>query len=214
MIYSEFNFSGIYMIISPTNRVYIGQSINIKKRLLKYKYGDIKSQHLLRNSIKKYGWKNHKIKILKKCEKKDLNYYENTLGMRYNVLSKYNLNLSLPKLNESTYVVKEESRNKISESRKGYVRSEQSKKKQSESRKGKYVGNNCPSSKRIGKLNPNWGRTGNKHPMSKPVICTITGKKWVNIKECAIENNIPQSTLTKKLNGTTNNNTNYKYDLF
>jgi group I intron endonuclease len=211
MIYSDFNFSGIYMIISPTNRIYIGQSTNIRKRLLKYKYGDIRAQHLLRKSVKKYGWKNHRVKILMKCSKEELNKYENILGLRYNVLSKYNLNLSLPGYDQAPYYIREESRKKLSNSRKGYIRSEKSKKKQSESRKGKYTGDKCPSSKRIGHLNPNWGRTGSKHPMSKVVICIITGKEWVNVKECALENNIPQSTLTKKLNGTTKNNTNFKY---
>jgi group I intron endonuclease len=211
MIYSDFNCSGIYLIISPTNRLYIGQSTNVKRRLLKYKYGDFRSQPLLRKSIKKYGWKNHKVKLLIKAEKKDLNKLENKLGTRYNVLSSYNLNLALPKCDDTPYILAEESRAKLSNSRRGYIRSEESKRKQSEARKGNYAGINCPSSKRIGKLNPNWGRIGSKHPMSKPVINVITGETWVNAKECAIANNIPQSTLTKKLNGTTNNNTNFKY---
>lgn len=211
MIYSKFNCSGIYLIISPTNRLYIGQSSNIRKRLLKYKYGDFRSQPLLRKSIKKYGWKNHKVKLLIKADKKDLNKLENKLGIRYNVLSSYNLNLALPGYNDTPYLVRDETRIKLSNSRKGYVRSKESKRKKSESRKGIYIGKNCPSSKRIGKLNPNFGRTGKKHPMSKPVICTITFKQWVNVKECALDNNIPQSTLTKKLNGICKNNTNFMY---
>lgn len=211
MIYSDFDCSGIYLIISPTNRLYVGQSINIRKRLLKYKYGDFRSQPLLKRSIKKYGWKNHKVKLLIKADKEDLNKFENKLGIRYNVLSSYNLNLSLPGYEDKPSLIRQETRIKMSNSRKGFIRSEESKRRQSESRKGKYKGENCPSSKRIGELNPNWGRTGAKHPMSKSVINIITGDTWVNAKECAIANNIPQSTLTKKLNGITNNNTNFKY---
>ncbi len=211
MIYSNFDCTGIYMIISPTNRIYIGQSTNIRKRLLKYKYGDFRSQPLLRKSIKKYSWKNHKIKLLKICSKEDLNKYENILGLRYNVLSKYNLNLSLPGYDDQPYLMTKESRLKLSNSRKGFVRSLESRRRQAESRRGKYTGENCPSSKRIGQLNPNYGRIGSKHPMSRPVICLMTGEEWVNAKECAIKNNIPQSTLTKKLNGTVKNNTNFKY---
>lgn len=211
MIYSNFNVCGIYRIISPTNRIYIGQSTNIRKRLLKYKYGDIRSQPLLQKSIKKYGWKNHKIKIIKICNKDELNMFERKLGLRYNVLSDYNLNLSLPSDGEKPYIIKEESRIKLSKSRKGFIRTEISKQRQSESRKGKYTGLNCPSTYRTGDKNPNFGRVGSKHPMSKPVICTITNKEWVNVKECSIEVKIPQSTLTKKLNGICKNNTNYKY---
>lgn len=211
MIYSNYEICGIYRIISPTNRIYIGQSSNIRKRLLKYKYGDIRSQPLLKKSIKKYGWKNHKVKILYICNKENLNKFERKLGLRYNVLSKYNLNLSLPSDGDKPYLITEESRKKLSNSRKGFIRKTISKLRQSESRKGKYIGVNCPSTYRIGDKNPNFGRTGSKHPMSKPVICIETNREWVNVKECSIEVGIPQSTLTKKLNKTCKNNTSYKY---
>lgn len=48
---------GIYKITSPTNRIYIGQSINIQKRIWSYisNHG-AKTQYKLHNSLKKYGW--------------------------------------------------------------------------------------------------------------------------------------------------------------
>ena len=51
---------GIYKITNPNNRIYIGQSWNIESRLYSYKNGRCKNQRKLLNSIKKYGWENHK----------------------------------------------------------------------------------------------------------------------------------------------------------
>lgn len=56
---------GIYKITSPRNKIYIGQSWNIDKRFNNYKYpNNFKSQPKLYNSIKKYGYENHKFDIL------------------------------------------------------------------------------------------------------------------------------------------------------
>ncbi len=56
--------AGIYKITNPKNKNYIGQSINISKRLNRYGCGDHKSQYLLSRSIQKYGYENHTIEIL------------------------------------------------------------------------------------------------------------------------------------------------------
>ena len=46
---------GIYKITSPTNKVYIGQSIDVENRLKRYKYFVSKKQTRLYYSILKYG---------------------------------------------------------------------------------------------------------------------------------------------------------------
>ena len=51
---------GIYKITSPTNKIYIGQSIDIENRFTKYKSLDCKNQVRLYNSLKKYGFDKHK----------------------------------------------------------------------------------------------------------------------------------------------------------
>lgn len=48
----------IYKITSPSGKVYIGQSKQVKKRLYDYKWCDPK-QAFLHNSLLKYGYKNH-----------------------------------------------------------------------------------------------------------------------------------------------------------
>jgi len=54
----------IYKISSPSNKIYIGQSSNIKKRFNNYKNLHCKGQSKLYNSLKKYGWEQHKFEII------------------------------------------------------------------------------------------------------------------------------------------------------
>ena len=54
----------IYKIISPSNRIYIGQTINLKVRKNRYRKLQCKGQIILYNSLLKYGWKNHIFEII------------------------------------------------------------------------------------------------------------------------------------------------------
>ena len=67
---------GVYKIISPTNKIYIGQSINIEQRWKQY--------NKLYYSLKKHNPKNHIFKIIEECKESNLleketywkNYYK------------------------------------------------------------------------------------------------------------------------------------------
>lgn len=67
---------GIYKILSPTNKIYIGQSINIEQRWKFYDFLNCKGQIHLYNSLKKYGSKNHKFEVLEECSLEELNRRE------------------------------------------------------------------------------------------------------------------------------------------
>ena len=68
---------GIYKITSPTNRIYIGQSVNIIKRKSDYKsLCNCNEQHKLFNSLKKYGFKKHKFEIIHTCTPQDIDELE------------------------------------------------------------------------------------------------------------------------------------------
>jgi group I intron endonuclease len=54
----------IYKIVSPSNKIYIGQTINLQRRIKEYKRKTCKSQCLLCNSLLKYGLDNHTIEIV------------------------------------------------------------------------------------------------------------------------------------------------------
>ena len=54
----------IYRITSPSNKVYIGQSRNIKSRVRLYVREKCKNQIKLQNSLTFYGWSKHSFEIV------------------------------------------------------------------------------------------------------------------------------------------------------
>ena len=79
---------GIYKITSPSNKIYIGQSINIEQRWKKYKDWINHNQPKIYRSIIKYGFENHKFEIIEECDENLLDdreiywkqYYINLIG--------------------------------------------------------------------------------------------------------------------------------------
>lgn len=58
---------GIYKIISPSSKIYIGQSIDIDNRWKYYSKIKCNDQPKLYNSFKKYGWENHIFEVIEEC---------------------------------------------------------------------------------------------------------------------------------------------------
>lgn len=78
---------GIYKIINPKGKVYIGQSINIKKRWNYYKcnyHNIVDKQNKLFNSFKKYGIDNHIFEVIEECNVEQLNEREIYWGEIFN----------------------------------------------------------------------------------------------------------------------------------
>lgn len=123
--------SGIYKVTSPTNKVYIGQTINLSRRESEYKKIQCKAQPKLFYSLKKHGWEQHKFEIVEYCALEQLNerevywkkYFINELGWNKVLFCELYDNGGGPK-SEST-------RKKIGESNKGIPkpRSEETKQK-------------------------------------------------------------------------------------
>ena len=111
---------GIYRIISPTNRIYIGQSVNIEDRIYKYRYlycliGQIR----LYKSFVKYGYENHIFEVVEECEELELNDKERYYQDLYNVLdNKKGLNCRLTKADDKSGRLSEETKLKQSLTRK------------------------------------------------------------------------------------------------
>jgi len=85
---------GIYKITSPTNKIYIGKSIDVFKRWRHYNNLNCKNQTYLYNSLKKYGVEKHKFEIICQCDKSELDNLEKyyiSLFQCFN--SEYGLNL-------------------------------------------------------------------------------------------------------------------------
>jgi group I intron endonuclease len=86
---------GIYKITSPVGKIYVGQSVDLKKREKDYKKLKCWKQHKIYNSLKKYGPENHKFEILEECTLEQLNEKEIYWGMQNEVLGENGLNLKL-----------------------------------------------------------------------------------------------------------------------
>ena len=144
---------GIYKIISPTKKVYIGQSIDIEKRFNTYKNLNCKTQPIIYNSLLKYGFEKHKFEILEECSVKELNDKERYYQDLYSAVSNSGMNCKLTKSSDKSGVMSEYTRLKMigkklsedsikkrTESRKGYTHSEETKKKIRDSNKGSNLG--------------------------------------------------------------------------
>lgn len=104
---------GIYKIISPTNKIYIGQSKNILYRW-RYHYKTlhcVKQSHLY-SSLKKYGVDKHVFEIIHECLPEECNELEKYYVNFYDTFnSKTGLNLREGGGNKTKF--SEESRNKM-----------------------------------------------------------------------------------------------------
>lgn len=75
---------GIYRIINPSGKSYIGQSKNIERRWKAYYSLKCKGQPRLYNSLKEYGVDRHKFEIVEKCKEEDLYKREYYYIQQYN----------------------------------------------------------------------------------------------------------------------------------
>ena len=109
---------GIYKIISPSNKVYIGQSINIERRLRYYKRIACKEQIKIYNSLLKYGVDAHIFEVLELCDTEELNNRERHYQDLYDSVAN-GLNLLYVKSEHFNGGHSDESKKKISDSLKG-----------------------------------------------------------------------------------------------
>ena len=129
---------GIYKITSPKNKIYIGQSINIKKRFNLYKLLHCKNQTKLYNSLNKYGYDNHKFEVLIECNESELNNLEKYYVDLFNTFnSKFGLNLKDGGGHKGKH--SDETKIKIGNASKNRFHSKESKLKNSLKHKGKLM---------------------------------------------------------------------------
>jgi group I intron endonuclease len=129
---------GIYKITSPSGKIYVGQSVNIKKRFWNYHSDSFtnSSQRILCNSFLKYGVNNHIFEIIEECFIEELNSKERYWQEYYEVVGPKGLNCLYVSTSEVKCIMSEETRLKKSLSMKGKKPSESTKKKMSLARLG------------------------------------------------------------------------------
>jgi group I intron endonuclease len=164
----------IYKITSPSNRIYVGKTKDLRKRMKVHRWA-AKAGHdlLLSRSIRKYGWDAHRIDIIEECENQMMDEreifwicelktycYENDMGL--NQTRGGDGQTSSWKHN--THRVKKFSEMFSGEGNSFYGRkhTEETKKIMSE----KAIARNLKSGKRI----PEWGAEKGREIVRKPVV--------------------------------------------
>ena len=185
---------GIYKIISPSNRIYIGQTVNIRLRINHYKRLHFKKQKRLYASVLKYGWNNHSIKIIEECSIDMLNERERYWQDFYNVTSEKGLNIRLTKSNDKNGSLSELSKNKISIANSG-INNGMFGKKISESAKQLQRDKLC----------------GEQNYLSKWLINLETGIFYPCLNEAGISINMEKRKLWSNIKIFKKNKTNFIY---
>ena len=204
---------GIYKITNPKGNVYIGQSTNIEKRFKHYKFKDCKRQRKLYNSILKYNVENHIFEIIEECNALDLTEREGYYQDFYNSIRK-GLNCKRVTTKDKSGFMSEETKKRIGLANKGRIYSEEVLENIRRLRKERVVSDETKLKLSIaGKK-----RTDGLHLIKKAqesnkkkVLNLLTNEIYESCKEAAFKNNINVKTLSKKLSGLRNNNTNLIY---
>ena len=131
---------GIYKFTSPSNKVYVGQSVNITNRKHQHKCRNLNHIGLkLFNSFQKYGFENHLFELIEECSIEQLN--EREIYWKKYELNKVNGDWNQVLFHElydrGTGPRSEEVKNKISKSNMGKIISEETKLKMSKIMNGK-----------------------------------------------------------------------------
>lgn len=130
---------GIYKIVNPKGRVYIGQSVNIEKRWEDYARTLAKGQTRLCRSIKRYGLLQHILEVVEECSEEDLNIRERYWQDHFQVISRKGMNCRLTGSNDKTGYLSEETKQKISKAHRGKIVSQETRQRISEVNRGKKL---------------------------------------------------------------------------
>lgn len=199
----------IYKITSPSNKVYIGQTVEFNVRLRKYKSLNCKSQIKIYNSFLKYSFENHKIEIIEECDFLQLNERERYWQEYYDSVCN-GLNCRYTKSIDKSGIMSFDSKNKMSLAKKGKKHSEETKLKMSLSHRGiKHTDETKQKlkSRIISKETKNKLRNSN----SKIILDLNNGVFYFGCKEVSELYNIKRTTISAMLNGKNKNKTNLIY---
>jgi group I intron endonuclease len=186
---------GIYKITSPSNKIYVGQSIEIKKRWKRdYFTLNCKTQTKLYNSLKKYTPHNHKFEVIEECKTEELLERETYWKIKYRVLETPSL---CCRLDGKGGKLSEETKLKISKSNRGISRNRGiSKSKEQKSKMSDAVKNRIYTPERLSKM-----KNSMKGKNTRDIICINTGQMFNSIRQCAEKMGYKERTISAILLG-------------
>ena len=223
----EKKYAYIYRITSPTGRIYIGKTINLKNRINCYKYLKCKKQQLIYNSLLKYGFTAHTIDVIYEGENtlKELNeleiffigYFDSFHGNNEN-----GMNLTLGGDGGFGRKISEEHRKKIIAYNKKRIytkHSEETKKLISDNRKktGKTIAHQIAIDKLKGKKivkSEEW-IINNSESIKKPILQFNLDneflKEWKSAKDVELELGLSRKNISANLRNKTKQAYGYKW---
>jgi group I intron endonuclease len=170
---------GIYKIINPKGKIYIGQSINIERRFREYNRLQCSQSKKIYNSLKKYGVDKHTFKIIEECSLDQLDNKEEYWILFYDSHIK-GLNIKLSSKPSWTGKKRPKHSEFLKEHGCGlsYERTQEHKDNLSIMMKDVWINKREEISKKI---------TQNKMGKGlKPIICTtLFGMKFTSLKEAS-----------------------------
>jgi group I intron endonuclease len=210
--------TGIYKITSPTGRIYIGQSVHIKNRFLRYKSLDCKCQTKLYKSFLKHGYANHLFEILEECEINDLNNKERYWQDYFKSADRGHLNCRYTSSKDKTGFMSDESKSKMSKTRTGMKRpvelierlriintgskrSLESRKKMSIAQTGKKHSSETKEKMSIahkGRVVSDETKAKMRLVKGKKIICLETGEIYVSLVDYCEKNKLNYKTTWNK----------------
>ena len=200
---------GIYKITSPTGKIYIGQSKNIRIRFRDYlKLKNVSKQYKLYDSFMEFGVENHQFDTIEYCELEDLNCSERFWQDEFKVIRSNGLNMKLTQCGEKRIEYTEEVRKKISDSKMGENNPMYDKEGELNSFFGKGHTNEQKQKWKQDRKNKNLCA---EHSNSKIIIDTYTGDTFQCTKEASEKSGIPEYLLGRYLRGDVNNKSTFLY---
>jgi group I intron endonuclease len=212
---------GIYKITSPSNRVYIGQSVNIEKRLNRYKRMSVKTkgQTKVWRSLVKYGAENHKYEVIEECDICLLNKRERYWQEFYDCVDN-GLNCNYTKTSDKSGKVSKETLKRMSKAQKGNSNwlgrnhTEESKEKIRKKAIGRKFSKEVNLSKgRKGRVSNNKGKFGIDAPKSKKIAQYSKSGELIKVWDCGLdikrELGFSNSNISSCCNGKLNTSSGY-----
>lgn len=185
---------GIYKIISPSNRIYIGQSIDCNARKIQYSNANCNHQKKLLNSIIKYGWINHKFEIIKECERDELNKWEKYYVDLFNTFNtKHGLNCRDG--GGCKGFLSEEQKIKISNSLKGVKHTKERIEKNRLANTGKKLTEETKRKISMNNTKPNLGKKASLETRLKQSLTKKGKTTWIKGKHHSEETRLKLSVL-------------------